>query len=106
MAQPLDSTTETEPEDLIPSHPRLHPADILTGGFYNGRLAAVDVGVIRPAAAGAGPDCAATLDERKHDRMSAFTRDLEAAGINYKPFAGSCWARLHPSAELMLANLA
>jgi hypothetical protein len=50
MAKPLDSNTETEPEGLISSHPRLRPADVLTGAFHNGRLAAVDVGVICPSA--------------------------------------------------------
>jgi len=105
MAKPIDSSAETEPEGLIPSHPRLRPADILTGAFHNGRLAAVDVGVICPSAAGAGLDCVVTMEERKRERMAPLAQELEAAGVEYRPFAVSCWGRLHPNAEQMLANL-
>ena len=65
MARAVDSSAETEPEGLIPSHPRLRPADVLTGAFHLGRLAAVDVGVICPSAVGAGLDCVATMEQRK-----------------------------------------
>ena len=106
MARPLDSNTETEPEGLIPSHPRLRPADVLTGAFHNGRLAAVDVGVICPMASGAGADCVVTMDQRKRERMAPFRDQLEASGVEYHPFAISCWGRLHPGAAQMLQNIA
>ena len=65
VAKTTDSQAELEPEGLITSHPRLRPADVLTGAFHQGRLAAVDVGVICPTAAGAGLDCVVTMHDRK-----------------------------------------
>ena len=106
MATPVDANAETEPEGLIASQPRLRPADVLTGAFHNGRLAAVDVGVICPSASGAGIDCVVTMDQRKRERMEPFREELEASGVEYHPFAVSCWGRLHPGAEQMLQNLA
>jgi hypothetical protein len=106
MAKTIDSSAETEPEGLIPSHPRLRPADLLTGAFHNGRLAAVDVGVICPSAAGAGLDCVVTMEQRKRERLEQFKDELEAGGIDYHPFAVSCWGRFHPNAEQMLQRLA
>jgi hypothetical protein len=106
MALPVDANAETEPEGLIASHPRLRPADVLTGAFHNGRLAAVDVGVICPSAAGAGVDCVATMDQRKRDRMEPFRGELDRAGVEFHPFAVSCWGRLHPTASQMLHRLA
>jgi len=106
MAKSFDAGAETEPEGLIPSHPRLRPADLLTGAFHNGRLAAVDVGVICPSAAGAGLDCVATMEHRKRERLAPFEAELHAGGSEYHPFAISCWGRLHPAAEQMLQHLA
>ena len=106
MAHAVDATTEKEPEGLIPSHPLLRPADVLTGAFHNGRLAAVDVGVICPAAAGAGADCVVSMDQRKRDRMEPFKDELDRGGVEYHPFAVSCWGRLHPAASRMLENIA
>jgi len=105
MARPIDSRTESEPGGLIPSHPRLRPADILTGALHNGRLAAVDVGVICPSAAGAGFDCVSTMEQRKRERLEPFRQEMEAEGVEYHPFAVSCWGRLHPSAAQMLVCL-
>ncbi len=106
IATPIDRNAETEPEGLIASQPRLRPADVLTGAFHNGRLAAVDVGVISPSAAGAGHDCVVTMHERKCARMERYKRELEASGAEYHPFAVSCWGRLHPSASAMLLSAA
>ncbi len=106
VALSIDSTAEVEPEGLIASHPRLRPADVLTGAFHNGHLAAVDVGVISPSAAGAGSNCVVTMHNRKTERMEPFADQLEATGITYAPFAVSCWGRLHPAALQMLSNVA
>ena len=106
MAASIDRSGETEPLGLIPSHPQLRPADVLTGAFHNGRLAAVDVGVICPAASGAGLDCVSTMHDRKNARMQQFSDELEAGGVVYRPFAVSCWGRLHPEAMQMLHNIA
>ena len=88
----VDSTAEAEPEGLIASHPRLRPPDVLTGAFHNGHLAAVDVGVISPSAAGAGSNCVVTMHDRKTEGMQPFADQLEATGITYAPFAVSCCA--------------
>ena len=106
IAIPVHSAAEIEPEGLIPSRPSLRPADILTGAFHNGRLVAVDVGIICPAAAGAGRDCVQIMDRRKRDRMAPYQQELEAGAIEYHPFAISCWGRMHPSAYDMLRKVA
>ena len=106
MAASVDSAAETEPEGLIASRPHLRPADVLTSAFHNGHLAAVDVGVISPSAAGAGRDCVVTMAQRKLERMQPFADELEAAGVEYQPFAISCWGRMHPTARQMLVCLA
>lgn len=105
MARSVDSSAETEPEGLIPSHPRHRPADVLTGAFHNGRLAAVDVGIICPSASGAGLDCVVSMEERKRGRMAPFREEMEAHGVTYHPFVISCWGRLHPAAEQMLLTV-
>ena len=92
MARSVDTCAETEPEGLLASHPRHRPADVLTSAFH-GRLAAVDVGVICPSAAGSGSDCVATMEQRKRDRLAPFRQEMEAEGVEYHPFAVSCWGR-------------
>jgi len=106
IAKTTDSQAELEPEGLIASHPRLRPADVLTGAFHHGRLAAVDVGVISPTAAGAGLDCVVTMHNRKLAAAAAHQAELSATGVEYQPFAVSCWGRLHPAALGMLTNAA
>ena len=56
MGLGIHGVAESEPSGLMPSRPTLRPADVLTSAFHNGRLAAIDVGVICLVAAGAGPD--------------------------------------------------
>ena len=55
-----DPTAEIEPLGLVTSHPTLRPADVLTSAA-SGRLAALDVGVASPDAAGAGVDCTESM---------------------------------------------
>lgn len=73
----IDSTAVTEPEGLTASHPCLRPAVVLTGAFHNGHL-----------------------------EGAPFADQLEAAGVEYVPFAVSCWGRLHTAALQMLSNAA
>ena len=71
VASSIDPTTEKEPTGLIPSRPALRPADVLTGvSGLSGRLAALDVGICSPAAAGAGRDCVESMRQRKVERMA------------------------------------
>ena len=106
VARAIDSNAEIEPQGLISSHPLLRPADILTGAFHGGRLAAVEVGIIFPSARGAGADCVVTMCNRKQERMAQFADQLEASAIEYSPFAISCWGRLHDDNKKMLRALA
>ena len=67
---------------------------------------AIDVGVICPAAAGAGADCVVTMDQRKRARMIPYTAELSQSAVEYQPFALSCWGRFHPTATKMIRSLA
>ena len=64
------------------------------------------VGIICPSAAGSGVDCVVTMEARKLARMDPYKDELAAAAIDYRPFAISCWGRLHPNARQMLISLA
>ncbi len=46
------------------------------------------------------------MEQRKRARMEPLHGEPEAHGIEYHPFAVSCWGRLHPNAEQMLQRLA
>ena len=60
-----DPSAAVEATGLIPSAPALRPADILTSAALPGRLAALDIGISSPDAAGAGDDCCAAMFQRK-----------------------------------------
>ena len=107
MAKGVDGNAETEPVGLIPSHPALRPADILTSASgLTGRLAALDVGIISPAAAGAGTDCTETMRVRKCRRMEPFADELEAGDVTYRPITFSCFGRPHSDAFKVIQCLA
>ena len=46
------------------------------------------------------------MDQRKTARMDPFSPELDRQGVDYRPFAISCWGRLHPAAAQMLRNAA
>lgn len=103
VASSLDSTSELEPPGLIPSRPRLRPADLLTGvSGFSARHVALDVGICCPAAVGAGTDCVESMRQRKHARMQPFAAELERGGVEYKPITFSCYGRPHPDSVLLL----
>ena len=106
LARAADGSAETEPEGLIPSHPALRPADVLTSAACEGGLAALDIGVGSPDAAGAGADCCEALVRRKMWDYGEHLEGLRAEGIQYRPLAFSCYGRLHPDAELTLDAMA
>jgi hypothetical protein len=107
VASSLDATSEREPGGLIPSHPGLRPADLLTGASgLSGRLVALDVGVCCPAAAGAGADCVEAMRRRKVHRMEPFAAELENGGIMYKPVVFSCFGRPHADAKKLIQGFA
>ena len=107
MAKSVDGNAETEPMGLIPSRPALRPADILTSASgLIGRLAALDGGIISPAAAGAGTECTETMRQRKCRRMEPYMAELEAQDISYRPITFSCFVRPHPDAFKVVQALA
>ena len=107
MAKGVDGNAETEPIGLIASRPALRPADILTSASgLTGRLAALDVGIISPAAAGAGTDCTETMRVRKCRRMEPYTEELEAQDVTYRPITFSCFGRPHPDAYKVIQSFA
>ena len=70
------------------------------------RLAALDVGIISPAASGAGANCVETMRARKVARLEPFSAELDAQDIHYRPVTFSCFGRPHPDAHKAIVNLA
>jgi hypothetical protein len=107
FARGIDPSTELEPMGLVNSRPALRPADILTGvSDPSGRLAALDVGIISPAAQGAGADCTQTMVDRKVARIDRYKDELEQAGVEYRPIVFSCYGRPHGDAVRLIDSLA
>ena len=87
-----DPNAQKEPEHLIPSRPRDRPADVLTSAV-SGCVTALDVGIASPAAAAAGNDAAESMRHRKIGEREPVRRELEDAGIVYKPFVFTTYGR-------------
>ena len=87
-------------------NPSLRPADVLTSAAIPGRLAALDVGVASPDAAGAGDDCAQAMFVTKRGTYAAHLGELGQAGIQYQPMVWSAYGRPHPDATRILATMA
>ena len=99
-----DPCAEIEPLGLIPSHPTLRPADILTSAAFPGRSAALDVGVASPDAAGAGADCTEAMVLHKRGTYACHADELRRGGIAYHPVVWSAYGRPHPDAiRVMIA---
>ena len=100
LAHLADPTAAVETLGLIPSAPALRPADILTSAALPGRMAALDIGVTSPDAAGAGDGCCDAMYNRKRADYAAHLPDLEVrVGIAYRPMVWSAFGRAHPEAE-------
>ena len=95
-----DPSAELEPLGLVTSHPSLRPADILTSAALPGRLAALDVGVSSPDAAGAGDDCTHAMVVEKRRTYAPHLEALRRAGIQYQPMVWSSYGRAHVDAEV------
>ena len=106
FASAIDGTTELEPLGLIGSQPLLRPADLLTSATSDGRLTAVDVGIISPDAAGAGEDCVTSMTNRKIERYRPFERELEAEGVRYQPAVWSAYGRPSEAALALIRSIA
>ena len=71
-----------------------------------GRLAALDVGVASPDAAGAGVDSTVSMYERKRAVYAEHFPVLRNQGIQYAPVVWSAYGRPHPDASRVLLTLA
>ena len=71
-----------------------------------GCVAALDIGVASPAAAAAGHDAAEAMWARKVSEREPVRRELEQAGIVYKPFVFMTFGRPHPAASETIKHLA
>ena len=101
-----DPTSAAEVEGLVPSQPRLRPADILTGAAHPTLGVAVDVMVKAPNAGGAGQDCTETGKREKMERYGPVLHELRDQGIIYKPAVFSAYGRCHPDVTDMMTEAA
>ena len=106
LASLSDPRATAEPTGLIPSRPMLRPADVLTSAAFPGSLAALDVGVMSPDAAGAGDDACAAMQDRKVKDHAAYREEMARNGVVYCPMAFSCYGRVHPEAAAVMTTLA
>ena len=106
LAHLADPSAEAETPGLVPSAPSLRPADVLTSAALPGRLAALDVGVVSPDAAGSGPDCCAHMFEQKMKVYREHFEEMEAGGVIYRPLIWSALGREHPETSVVLEALA
>ena len=100
-----DLIAELESFGLITSHPTLRPADVLTSAALPGRLAALDVGVTCPDAAGAGIDCVESMVLAKRATYANHGDELRRAGITYQPVVWSAYGRPHPDSIRILVAI-
>ena len=103
LAHLADPSAQAETLGLIPSHPGLRPADILTSAAIPGRLTALDVVVCSPDAIGAADDCCAAACTRKHASYARYSGELQAV---YQPLAWSAFGREHLDTTRVLETLA
>ena len=100
-----DHATEWEPQDLVSSQPRARPADVLTPAAFPGRVAALDVGVVSPAAH-PGVDAAEAMAVRKNGEREPIRGELERQNIVYKPIVWTTYGRPHWQASIAMRGIA
>ena len=101
-----DGSATTEVPDLIPSAPRLRPADIFTQAAVPGCQAALDVGVMSPDATGAGNDCCEAMFQKKLAYYGPHLTELEEQDVRYIPLAFSSYGRVHPESAATIKSIA
>ena len=106
LARTADPAAELEPLGLIPSHPTLRPADVLTSAATPGRLSAVDVGVTSPEASGAGEDCTEAMRQRKLRYYGQHENELARTNVVYCPAIWSAYGRPHAAGTAIIRGLA
>ena len=100
-----DPATEWEPQDLVSSQPRARPADVLTPAAFAGCVAALDVGVVSPAAH-PGTDAAEAMFTRKCAEREPIRAELEQQNIQYRPVIWTTYGRPHWQATAAMKGIA
>ena len=104
FAADADPATELEPQDLVPSQPRARPADVLTPAAFPGCVAALDVGVVAPAAH-PGVDAAEQMYGRKREEREPIRAELEQQNIWYQPIVWTTYGRPHAQAMAAMKGI-
>ena len=94
-----------EAPEIIASHPALRPADIFTSAAIPGGMAALDVGIASPDAAGAGDDCVESMWRRKRGAYAEHFEEMRAVGVTYVPIVLSCYGRWHADSAVTLERV-
>ena len=100
-----DPSATPEAPEIIASHPALRPADIFTTAAIPGGLAALDVGIASPDAAGAGDDCVESMWRKKRGTYAPHFDEMRAFGVTYVPMVISCYGRWHPESAVTLERI-
>ena len=100
-----DPSATPEAPEIIASHPALRPADIFTSAAIPGGLAALDVGITSPDAAGAGDDCVESMWQKKRNTYAPYFDEMRAARVTYVPMVLSCYGRWHPESAVTLERV-
>ena len=100
-----DPGATPEAPEIIASHPALRPADIFTSAAIPGGMAALDVGIASPDAAGAGDDCVETMWRRKRGAYAEHFDEMRAIGVTYVPVVLSCYGRWHADSAVTLERV-
>ena len=99
----IDSLMEIEPAGLS-AGTSLRPADVLTS-VLGGNLTAIDIGIASPDAVNASDDYVSQMRTRKLEKYSAYSDELEAQNITYRPMPISCYGLFHPDSLAILRTL-
>ena len=100
-----DPGATPEAPEIIASHPALRPADIFTSAAIPGGMAALDVGIASPDAAGAGDDCVESMWRRKRGAYAEHFEEMRAVGVTYVPIVLSCYGRWHADSAVTLERV-
>ena len=106
LAHLADPSVEAEVTGLVPKVPLLRPADIFTSAAIPGCLAALDVGVTSPHAAGAGDDCVESMALRTRNEYESHRQAMAESNVVYRPVISSAYRRVHPDAQVVMRTLA
>ena len=71
----------------------------------SGNLTAIDIGIASPDAQNATEDYLGQMQQRKLDKYAAYSEELEAQNITYRPMPISCYGLFHSDSVAILRTL-